>query len=173
MSSRCRRPTMSPRSPRWPRRPSHGNTSRSSPHAAEPSGRHRGRWLWGCEEVVLAKGRDHLRIVIGGRDRVFVTDLLDRTAQQCFPIGADEPYRAAASAIAFENDAPDRLPGARLRDPPRREQRDDRETPLPRLGVGERDERSFAERVAAIAGHDMQQIVHLAVALAEPDTVVL
>src|SRR5262249_50725053 len=115
------------------------------------SGRHRRCRLRSQEEIVLPKGRNDLRIVIRRRYSVLLPDLLDRAAEQRLPIGAPQPFGAPAAAIAFKDRAPDRLPGPRLRNPPCREQGDDREAELPGLRVRERHEGGFAERVASIA----------------------
>src|SRR5439155_767130 len=77
-----------------------------------------------------------------------------------------------AAAVAFPNRPPDRLVGLGTGDPAAGENRDYGETPLSGLGIGEGYEAGFAKRVTAITGHHVQQIVHLAVALAEPDAVV-
>ena len=42
----------------------------------------------------------------------------------------------------------------------------------PGLGIGEGDEAGLAERIATVPGDDVQQIVHVAVALAEQGHVV-
>src|SRR5438045_318741 len=80
--------------------------------AALGSDGHRGRWLdAGRGVVALPDGRDDLRIVPGWRDAVLLADCGDRMVQQGFPIGADQPSRAAAATIAFEDRPPDRLVG--------------------------------------------------------------
>jgi hypothetical protein len=70
-------------------------------------------------------------------------------------------------AIAFEHGPPHRMARTRARNPLRGDDCDQREPLQPGLRERERGQAGFAERVAAVAGDDVQQIVHLAAALAE------
>ena len=75
-------------------------------------------------------------------------------------------------AVAFEHGAPHRLAGAGAGDSAGGVDGDHGKALEPGLRIGEGDEAGLAERVAAVTGHDVQQVVHLAVALAEQGHVI-
>src|SRR5712691_3421895 len=92
---------------------------------------------------------------------------LDRPGQQRLPIGAGQPTRTAAMAPALEHRTPYRLTAAGASDPAGGERGDHGKTLEPGLPIGEGDEAGLAKRVATVTGDNVQQVVHLAVPLAE------
>src|SRR6266446_1486632 len=119
----------------------------------------------------MRRGQD--RVVTSGRlDRKPRADRVDRLGQERFPISAGQPTGAAAVAVALEDGAPYRLARAGAGDPARGEQSDQGKALELGLRVGEGDEASLAERVAAVTGDEVQEVMHFAVALAEQGYVV-